>query len=202
MDAPKVLEETRAAGRTDPEQWLELYGDYLFGYAIKRVGNQQVAEDLVQETFLAALKAHDRFAGQSAERSWLVGILKHKLIDHYRKNSRYQLADRDAEDSHEFDHFFDDHGHWNPQFDAVPKHWQTDPGETLERKEFQDVLRDCVDKLPARMGRVFLLCEMEEADSKEVCATMGVSPNNLWVLLYRARMNLRVCLERNWFHSK
>lgn len=180
---------------SDPDNWVAAHGDYLYRYAMMRVRDPAVAEDLVQETFLAALKGRGNFSGKSSEKTWLVGILKHKLIDQvYRSRSGVQVenieltADLSAER-------FDESGHWR----ASLAEW-SDPDRALEKDEFWRVFEACVERLPPQMARLFLLKEMDGLSGEELCKALDISTtNNAWVMLSRARMRLRDCLEANWF---
>lgn len=185
---------------SDPEEWVEQHGDYLFRCALLRVRDRVVAEDLVQETFLAALQARDRFAGQSSERSWMVGILKHKIVDRFRKDIRERPAEDQAalEQGPEDDGSFDGDGHWKLD-QTVPMDWPDHPGRVLERKQFWEALGRCVGKLPPNMAQVFTLREVDEVESDAICEMLNISSSNLWVLLHRARKHLRQCLEANFF---
>ena len=154
---------------SDPERWVGEYGDYLFKYALVRLRDSTKAEDMVQETFLAALKGGSSFAGKSKEKSWLVGILKNKICDYYRKASREtSFTDMEFYSDEESDRFIPD-------------------------GIFQG------GKLPKNVATVFTLREVDGVESKEICALLNISENNLWVMLHRARMALRRCLEANWF---
>lgn len=178
-----------------PGDWLAQHGDALFRYAFQRLRDRAQAEDLVQETLLAALQARHGFGGRSTERTWLVGILKHKLIDFLRKNAHEQpfgeLAENDTEMA---DTLFDAGGRWK----IPPSDWGS-PADTLEQKQFWKVFADCLAGLPARQAQVFALCEFDGLDSAEVCKAFGVTATNVWVMLHRARLGLRQCLETRWF---
>lgn len=181
----------------DPARWTEAHGDYLFRYAQARVRTREVAEDLVQDTLLAAVRTQDRFAGSASERSWLVGILKHKIVDHYRQRGR-ETTFTDLEFlQDEFAHKFDEGGWW--VHERGPHAWAEPADAAMRRDEFWQTLRTCLDRLPARVATVFALREMEEVPSREICETLNVSAANLWVMLHRARMALRECLESRWF---
>jgi RNA polymerase sigma-70 factor, ECF subfamily len=187
----------------DPERWLEDHGDVLFSFALLRVRDRATAQDLVQETFLAALKAIDRFAGRSTERAWLFGILRNKLVDHYRRQSR-EMALADAESAApEEDGLFHAAGlgkdGWIHRL--APQRWEA-PDESLVSGEFQGVFQECVSGLPDKVAQVFLRREIDDLPSEEICKEFGISQNNLWVMLHRARMALRRCLEVNWFGNK
>ena len=177
--------------------WVDAHGDCLYRYALTRVRKPEVAEDLVQETFLAAVRGYEKFGGRSSVRSWLCGILKHKIIDHYRKASR-ETSFTDIE-------FFADEtsdkfvalGFW--KHEEGPREWNPDASEVMERGEFWETMRECLGKMPQRVAAVFAMREMDDIPSKEICATLDISESNLWVMLHRARMALRECLETNWF---
>ncbi|MBI1195812.1 MAG: sigma-70 family RNA polymerase sigma factor [Gammaproteobacteria bacterium] len=162
-----------------------------------RVRNPALAEDLVQETFLAALKARKTFEGQSSERTWLTGILKHKIIDHLRRAHRNVQTD-DIEKSADMNaEPFDDRGHWNVSID----NWK-DPSASLQQEEFWTALSRCISALPEHLADLFTLREIEEMDSDEVCETLGISTrNNMWVMLSRTRMKLRDCMDKHWFNG-
>lgn len=180
----------------DPESWVDLHGDCLYRYALVRVNSTAIAEDLVQETLLAALKGRAAFSGRSSERSWLCGILKNKIVDYYRKRGR-ETSFTDMEFlSDEFSEKYVGEG-WIHR--EAPKDWKPEPDIVAHRSEFWAVMRGCLKKLPERIESVFMLREMDDVSTKEICETLSVSESNLWVMLHRARMALRECLERNWF---
>lgn len=187
-----------ATGLSDPRQWVELHGNYLFRYALIRVRNETVAEDLVQDTLLAAFQGKDRFSGQSTERSWLTGILKHKIVDHFRRLSREQTVSQEETWPDELNNRFDDLGLWKQEPESGPTDWGADAAGLMQRKEFMVALKLCLAKLPPRCADAFVLREMEATDSGRIQEMLGVSASNFWVLLHRARMQLRLCLEQNW----
>lgn len=189
------------ASPSDPEQWVEAYGDYLFRYALARLRDPARAEDAVQETFLAAWKGRKKFAGRSAEKSWLVGILKNKIFDHYRKASREtSFTDLEFYHDEESDRFIPD-GLFKDGWvhELGPLEWSTEPGATLDREVFWQTFHDCANKLPKNVATVFSLREVDGVESREICELLNISEGNLWVMLHRARMALRRCLEMNWF---
>jgi RNA polymerase sigma-70 factor (TIGR02943 family) len=190
--------EGSAGGRSDPKQWVELHGDYLFRYALIRVRNATVAEDMVQEALLAAFQARGRFSGESSERSWLTGILKHKILDHFRRLKREQTMSPADALPPELEDRFDDLGVWKHDPALGPQDWGEDASALLQRKEFMAVLKQCLGKLPSRIADAFVLREMEGVESGRIRELLGISPSNFWVLLHRARMQLRLCLEQNW----
>jgi RNA polymerase sigma-70 factor (ECF subfamily) len=180
-----------------PERWVDEHGDCLYRYALTRVRRTEVAEDLVQETLLVAVRTQQSFAGRASERSWLVGILKNKVCDYFRKLGR-ETTFTDLE------FFSDEHG---DKFDGDdlwihergPVAWKPSGTNALERSEFWQALHACLGKLPERVAAVFTMREMDDVPSREVCATLNISDANLWVMLHRARMALRQCLEMNYF---
>ncbi len=178
-------------------RWVDEHGECLYRFALTRVRRSEVAEDLVQETFLAAIRGYEKFGGRSSERSWLCGILKNKIVDHFRKLGR-ETSFTDMEFlSDEFSERFVSVGFWN--HDAGPKEWKPAADEVMHRTEFWQTMRDCLGKLPQKVRDVFTMREMDDVPSKEICATLSITDSNLWVMLHRARMALRECLEMNWF---
>lgn len=198
--SPTPSDAKSATALSDPERWVEEHGDYLFRYALARLRDPVRAEDAVQETFLAALKAGN-FAGRSAEKSWLTGILKNKIFDHFRKASRESsFTDLDFYADEESDRFVADglgKGGWIHELGPIE--WPANPGASLDNEVFWRTFNDCAGKLPPKVSAVFCLREMEGIESREICEQLGISDSNLWVMLHRARMALRRCLEINWF---
>ncbi len=192
MDGPGT--EEPVAESTDPPDlslWVHTYGDQLFRYAIVRVGDREAARDLVQETFLAAVRARGRFAGRSSPGTWLTGILKHKIVDHFRKRSREPAdAGLDPEEGR-----FQEDGRWKDP----PALWKQDPSLVLGRRQFWEILHRCLAELPPRRAGVFTLRELEGLATEELCKQLEITPTNLWVLLHRARLALRECLEQHGF---
>ena len=188
----------------DPSTWVDRHGDYLFRYAMFRLRDASVAEDGVQEALLAALQAHSTFAGRGSERTWLVGILKHKITDHFRRLSREAPANQLEGDAFEHDELFRESGEWVDHWkvEHAPIEWHTNPAELLEQGEFWEVFNRCVSPLPARTASAFTLREIDGLGSEEICEILGVTVNNLWVMLHRARIHLRNCIELNWFRRE
>ena len=179
--------------------WLTEHGDYLYRFALARLRDPHQAEDAVQETLLAAIQ-NQTFEGKSAARTWLTGILKHKIIDLMRRNSREQAMGDIAEDLPQdlpedggMDDFFDETGHWADK----PQSWGKPEGD-LEQKQFLGILQQCMDKLPPKLASLFMMREVHESDNEEICKELDISSTNAWVMLYRARMGLRKCLELHW----
>ncbi len=175
---------------------LEALRPQLLKYALLQLRNPAWAEDAVSETLLAVLEKPQSFAGRSQLKTWLIGILKHKLVDQIRRNSREMSMT--AEDGQDLDEdLFKPDGHW---VDA-PKDWG-DPEHCLRQLDFMRVLEACVEQLPGQQGRLFMMREWLELDSAEICKALNISPTNLWVMLHRARLRLRDCLQLNWFGGK
>ena len=185
----------------DPGIWVDQHGDYLFKYASFRLRDSAAAEDVVQETFLAALKAYEKFEGRGSERTWLVGILKHKIIDHVRRAAREAPIGEGQDDGPEHTEFFTRtdgwDNHWNNNFS--PSDWHASPIQLVEQDEFFKVFNNCLSPLPQRTASAFTLREVDGLSSEEICEMLGITANNLWVMLHRARLHLRNCLEKNWF---
>ena len=181
----------------NPKDWVDLYGDSLYYYALGRVRNPQVAEEVVQETFLAALKSRDSFRGGSSEKTWILGILKHKVIDHFRRKKKENPVDDPSKLPDPDSRAYDARGR---RIDAL-KTWGKDPLKKVEDKEFWTTFRNCVEAVPDSLADAFVLREYEELPSEEICSILGISINNLWVRLHRARAQIRNCLEKNFFYS-
>jgi RNA polymerase sigma-70 factor (ECF subfamily) len=186
----------------NPESWVDQYGDFLYRFALSRVKDPSIAEDLVQETFLAALKARKNFQGRSTARTWLIAILKHKIVDHIRKRVREQTSDKvesmfNAAANDPVDTSFNNEGDWRVR----PSKWAVDPMKLYEQKEFMDVLYQCLGELPERQAEAFMMREIDGFSTEEICKVLNISATNSWVMLYRARMWLRRCLENNWLNT-
>lgn len=181
---------------SDPSTWVDAHGDRLFRYALSRIRDERAAEDLIQDTFLTAFKSRDKFKGESSELTWMIGILRNKIFEHLRKQSREVPLDAGADDDEREEALFDGR-HWRA--DAAPRDWGSDPQKNAESSEFAAALRACLDALTPAVARAFVLREMEGVGHQESAEALGVPPGRLAVLLYRARMRLRKCLERNHF---
>ncbi len=194
----------RKETRHNPELWLEEHGDYLYGYAMSRLREPEAAEELVQEALLAALQSRNKFAGNCSVRTWLVSILKHKIIDHFRRSSRRANAENIDALVAEPDEAFQAEGEWKGHWKngAGPLDWGSDPYSELEKNEFWQVFQSCLAELPQRLARVFTLREVEAHSSAEVCVILNITESNLWVMLHRARAQLRKSLERRWFEGR
>jgi RNA polymerase sigma-70 factor (ECF subfamily) len=180
----------------EPNKWIDNYADYLFNYAVVRVNNSDLAKDLVQETFFAGLKSAKNFQGKSTERTWLVSILKRKVIDHYRKiNSKKGQA----EVIMNFYSEGDNEGSWIEE--RVPQSWDNASEKLIENQELKSQLDNCIDKLPEKYAMVFRMKTIQEFETEEICKELDITASNLWVIIHRARTQLRKCMEDNWFNS-
>ena len=187
----------------NPESWVDQYGDFLYHFSLSRIKDPSLAEDLVQETFLAALKARKNFQGRSTARTWLIAILKHKIVDHIRKQVREHTSDKlasmlDTAANDPVDSSFNDEGDWRIR----PSKWAIDPMKLYEQKEFMDILYQCLGELPERQAEAFMMREIDGLSTEEICKVLNISATNSWVMLYRARMWLRQCLENNWLSTE
>jgi RNA polymerase sigma-70 factor (TIGR02943 family) len=184
-----------SAVKLDPTTWVDAHGDYLYRYALARVKNADTAEELVQETLLAALAARQSFQGRSTERSWLTAILKRKVVDWLRETLR-QRANHEPMEDRSAESLFTRAGKWN----AKPLYWSADEtGNSLEQSEFREVLAACLGKIPPRLRHAFVLWHLDEQPTDEICKAIGATANNLGVMLYRARLRMSQCLTLNWF---
>jgi RNA polymerase sigma-70 factor (TIGR02943 family) len=178
------------------EQQIVELRDYLFKFARLQLRNVTWAEDAVSETLLAALTKPQAFQNRSQLKTWLIGILKHKVVDLLRQHGREistTSSDDDASEPLDFIGFKAD-GHFN----QTPSDWGN-PEQDLCSRQFLEVMEACTNKLPANQGRLFLMREWLELSSEDICKELGLTPTNLYVQLHRARLRLRECLEINWF---
>jgi RNA polymerase sigma-70 factor (ECF subfamily) len=183
----------------DPAKWVDEHGDALFRFALLRVKDTHVAEDLVQETLFSALKGIERFKGGSSLRTWLVGILKHKIIDHFRRNrpevliSDLSLMENETEE---------ERLERGAKRDEGFSEWKDSPFKLLENKEFWVIFQGCLNGLPENHRRAFAMREIDGIKGDEICKILDITSTNLWVILHRARGKLRSCLDANWFSTK
>ncbi len=181
---------------SDPATWVDAHGDRLFRYALSRIRDERAAEDLVQDALVAAFKSKDKFLGNSSELTWMIGILRNKIFEHLRRQSR-EVPLETVEDEDRESGLFDGTGHWKAA--VAPADWGGEPHRRAESAEFSAALKNCLGALTPNVARAFVLREMEGVEHRECAEAMGVPPGRLAVLLYRARMRLRRCLERNHF---
>ncbi len=176
-----------------PAEELATHRPQLLKYAMLQLRNTAQAEDAVQETLVAAIRGAASFSGGSSVRTWLIGILKHKIIDAIRKASREKSIDQYEASTDDLDAFFKADGHYVDK----PADWG-DPEEALSQRRFFEVMEQCMESLPKMTAQAFAMREVMGLETGEICANLGITTSNCWVLLYRARMKLRECLEKNW----
>ena len=180
--------------KINPNDWINQYSDYLFNYTITRVNDREIAQDLVQDTFFAGLKSMKNFKGQASERTWLVSILKRKIIDHYRKiNSNKGKAE--VRMSYNTDS--ESEGDWLEQRVADP--YDKTAEDNLENTELGVAIHDCIGKLPAKQANVFKMKTLLGYDTEAICNDLDITASNLWVIIHRARTAMAACLEKNWY---
>lgn len=178
----------------NPNKWVDNYADYLYNYTIVRVNDPMVAQDLISETFLAGLKSKNNFKGEATERTWLISILKRKIIDFYRKKNskkgkaevRISYREADAE------------GDWLEENAADP--FDRTAEDRMESNELGVAILKCLDKLPEKQAAIFRKKTIENIDTEVICKEYNITPSNLWVIIHRARKNLMECLEINWYN--
>jgi len=189
---------TEKSNILDPRQWVQNHSDYLYNYALYKVSHTEVAQDLVQDTFVAGLNAQKSFKGNSSERTWLISILKRKIIDYYRKSSvRKNTTNTDFSMPFNSDGVYKNH--WSDE--GQPGKWKIDKANDLERDEFQKVLALCLSYLPEQWREVFHLKMMEDASGEEICKDLDITSSNLWVIIHRAKLKMRACIEKNWLEA-
>ena len=177
-----------------PEKWVDQYADYLFNFAVSRVSNAELAKDLVQETFYAGLKSAKNYKGTAAERTWLIAILKRKVIDHYRKiNSKKGKAEVRMSYSSQND----TDGDWLEEQVADPL--SILENDEIENEELGLAIQECISKLPKKQSLVFTMKTIQGMNTEDICKELGINPSNLWVMIHRSRTALMNCLNQNWF---
>lgn len=181
-----------------PEQWVSDYGDALYAYALQRVNDTAVAQDIVQETFLSAWRAKDSYKGQASEKNWLYTICRNKIIDHYRRKAKDIIVPDDGDSTE--DRYFKGNGGWNAR--AEPADWGNTAEENVNRKEFYTAFEGCHKKLQDAQQSVFAMKYLNDLDAAEICKTLGITASNYWVLMHRAKLQLRTCLEKNWINPR
>jgi RNA polymerase sigma-70 factor (ECF subfamily) len=185
-----------SSNTVNPQIWIEEYSESLFKYALARLRDADLAEESIQETFLAALQSRKGFQGLASEKTWLISILKRKIYDHFRKISR----DRQLHLALQMERI---------RYDAFDtKIISTnrisleafDPSKAYEEKEFFKIIMQALSELPERLAQVFILREVAELSSQEVCEFMDISISNLYVMVHRARRRLKDDLQLKWLH--
>ena len=177
----------------NPNNWIDLYSDYLFNYTISRVNDREIAKDLVQETFFAGLKSMKNYKGEATERTWLISILKRKIIDHYRRiNSNKGKAEVRMSYIHD-----DVEGDWLEE--RVEDSGYLNAEETIENTELGEAIYDCMSKLSDKQATVFKMKTIMGYDTDTICNELNITASNLWVIIHRARIQMAECMEKNWF---
>jgi RNA polymerase sigma-70 factor (TIGR02943 family) len=191
-----------ASSSLNPERWVEEHCDVLFRYARARVRDPDTASDLVQETMLAAWKSAPRFDGRASERTWIMRIMRNKIADHYRKRRPEfavdDLSELERLEEMQFNQSGLHKGAWAAG--ASPGRW-SDAAQCMEHSEFWEVVHQCADRLPPKAANVFLMREVDGQTNAEISSSLDISPNHLGVLLHRARLAMRRCLELHWFRE-
>ena len=183
---------------TPPSQWVDMYGDYLYRYAMSRLKNPDTAADCVQDTFLAGIKALERFDGRLDIKYWLRGIMRNKIIDQIRKSIKVKTVDIDNEDEALMESFW---FKYSGIATTNPDPWEFNPRKQFDNKEFWVVFRYCIDQLKEPLKQAFVLKMLEDQTTEEICKEMDISPNYLWVILHRAREQLKGLLNENWINK-
>lgn len=178
-----------------PNTWVDSYADYLFNYAVSRVSDTEIAKDLVQETFFAGLKSAKNYKGEAAERTWLIAILKRKVIDYYRKiNSKKGKAEVRIG----YSSSSESEGDWLEEQVADP--FSSFENDAVENEELGEAIQDCISKLPKKQSLVFTMKTIQGMSTEDICKELDINPSNLWVMIHRARTALMGCLNQNWFN--
>jgi RNA polymerase sigma-70 factor (ECF subfamily) len=179
-------------------KWVEDHSDLLYRYSLRHLNHDDLAKDQVQETFLAAWRNMDGYNGEASVKNWLFVILKSKIADHFRKSSTKRVVEM-VQKEHNESTFFDEEGHWSNGM--YPKKWNVDFSNRAETKEFYQVFRSCGKKLKEVQNTVFVMKYVDGFESEEICKELGITASNYWVLIHRAKVQLRACLEKNWMQK-
>jgi len=175
--------------------WVNEYAEGLLSWALHKVSDPELAKDLVQDTFLAASEKLDTFRGDSSPKTWLYSILNFKIIDHYRAKVKQSVK----MDNPSFSGFFTRDGEWQQQ--KRPKAWHEEENHLLDDPEFQAILKSCLDALPEKWSACIKLKYLYKKSGDEVCQELEITPANFWQMVHRAKLNLRECIEKNWFND-
>jgi RNA polymerase sigma-70 factor (TIGR02943 family) len=189
----KKIENQLPEVKLIPEKWVDRYGDYLFNFTISRVNDPIMAQDLVSETFLAGLKSAHRFKGNSTERTWLISILKRKIIDYYRKINSNKGK---AEVRMSYLSNSDQEGDWMEEKAADLRNPNVE--DMIEQRELGDALEQCIACLPERYATIFVQKTIDNLETETICKEHNITASNLWVIIHRARVQLMECLNNKW----
>lgn len=195
MSYTNNVEERNVSYEAQFRAWVEQYSDRLYGYAIQRCPDAELAKDLVQETYLAAWRNKEKYKGEISVKNWLFLILKNKLTDHYRRLAT-QVALEAARIEYSDFTYFDQEKHWTTG--AYPRAWKGELTDDYQAKEFMRVLHRCSGKLQQLQNAVFVMKYMDGLESSDICRLLSISSSNYWVLMHRAKVQLRACLQKNW----
>lgn len=189
------------ASKDQISEWVYQYTDDLVNWAYFKTKDRALAEDLIQETFISAHKNIDKFQNKSQPKTWLFSILRNKIADHYRnKMQKYTMRESDffqAEDNTILDRIFNDSKQWNDT--SKPQTWNNNEEELLDNEEFNHVLKKCLEGLNEKSFMAVQLKYLEEKKGKDICQELNITPSNFWQLLHRAKLQVRECIETNWF---
>lgn len=177
------------------KQWVNKYTETLYYRAYYKVSDDELARDLVQDTFLAATEKISSFKGDSSPKTWLFAILNHKIVDYYRTKNKLPVST----DPQSFSAFFDEHEEWKPE--KKPKDWQEEDKHLLDDYEFQEVLKKCLDELPEQWNTCVKLKYLMNKKGEEICQELDITSSNYWQIVHRAKLQLRDCVETNWFQN-
>jgi len=191
------LKEHKNYDGLKPAKWVEEYADYLYNFAFKRLNDETMAQDLVQDTFLSALEKANLYRAESSERTWLTAILKNKIVDTYRKKANVLSGHIDIGSVEDEPEFFDpDLNNWKKEHWPAP--FGVEDHDPLNNKEFMNVLQRCMVKLPSLWMAVFKLKHLDEEETGFICEKLRITSANYWVIIHRTKVNLRSCLQKNW----
>lgn len=187
---------------TQIREWVKSYTDELFNWAFYKTSSRETAEDMVQETFMAAMQGWEKFNHDSTPKTWLYAILNNKIRDFFRKKARNNVTTESSlfpngNEGSFLDIFFDENGTWKKEM--RPQQWNPEEEHLLDNTAFRNALHSCLKKLPDQWYNVINLKYLEERKGRDICKEIEISSSNLWQILYRARLQLRACLEKNWF---
>ena len=181
--------------KVEYKDWVLQYSDLLYNFTLKKGFDESTAKDIVQDTFLAAWKNVDSFKGEASPKNWLFTILKNKIADYFRKSAN-KIALQTVHSGHNDHTFFDEEDHWKKGM--YPKAWQVNFSNDLEVKEFYKVFSGCGKKLKQVQHTVFIMKYVDGLESDDICKELSITPSNYWILIHRAKVQLRACLEKHW----
>jgi RNA polymerase sigma-70 factor (ECF subfamily) len=181
--------------KADVTDWVNRFAGDLLSWATHKVSDVEIAKDIVQDTFLAAVEKLDSFKGDSSPKTWLFSILNFKIIDHYRAKLNQPLKPEDQT----FSKFFSQGGEWLPE--KRPGKWSDDSGHLLDDDNFNAILKECIEALPEKWSIGIKLKYLMSKNGEEICKELGVSTSNYWQIMHRAKLQLRECVENNWFQE-